>query len=590
MKPSWRSQISFLFVSFLVLAVALSVALPGPVRAQAENPAPPSEPVKLIFIHHSSGENWLSDGNGDLGRTLGENNYFVSDTNYGWGPDSIGDATDYPNWLDWFVGPESSRYLDALYNESGQLSSYTRPIGDPGGENRIIMFKSCFPNSALNGSPNDPPADGEWFTVGHAKYVYNQLLDYFVTRPDKLFIVITPPPLLDPSTAENARAFSRWLVEDWLDENGYPLNNVAVWDFHNVLTHPDNHHRWGGGAVEYTFNNGDGTLHYDSAGDEHPNQVGNQKSTAEFVPMLNIFYNRWIEEAPESPPPQQEEPTQSEAAEATPEPETGEPVADPPSVFVGSSLIDDFEADSPPGTTGWQSFWEQSNPDTTLSCGVDSSVAQSGSSSLRIDFHVEPGSWASCALFYDQNPGLGGTRGLSFDYRASDATLLFNIDAHGGSPDSRSTYHYTVETVPESVDDWVHMELIWDQIVRVEWEENPGSPVDPADINGFAFGFNTLPDTPNSGTVWIDNFSLLGAEEGQAPQSEAEATTEEEAAPQDEAEEPTAAPQAEEAQPQPESEESDRPSLCPGSMALIGIGVAFAGVVSVRKRRRDRTF
>ncbi len=574
-----KSHLAFPVLFFLVLMIALSVPLFVSVRAQTDSPTPPAEPVKLIFIHHSCGENWLSDGNGDLGRTLGENNYFVSDTNYGWGPDSIGDATDYHNWIDWFLGPESPRYLDALYNESGQLSSYTRPIGDPGGENRIIMFKSCFPNSALTGSPDDPPADGEWFTVGHAKYVYNQLLEYFVTRPEKLFVVITPPPLLDPSTAENARAFSRWLVEDWLDENDYPLNNVAVWDFHNVLTHPDNHHRWQNGAVEYTISNGDGMLYYDSSGDEHPNQEGNQKSTAEFVPMLNVFYNRWLAEAPQPPPPQQDEQTQPEEGEAAPEAETSEPLADPHSVFVGSNLIDDFEADPPPGTNGWESFWDQADSGTTLSCGVDSSVAQSGTSSLRIDFHVEPESWASCTLFYDQAPGLGGTQGVSFDYRASDAALLFNVDAHGGNLEARSTYHYIVETVPESVDGWVHMELTWDQIVRVDWEENPGSPVDPVEINGFAFGFNTYPDTSNSGTIWIDNFALLGAEDEPTSPEEAEA------APQAEEQESAAAAESE-SQPKSEEPASDGPSLCPGSMALIGI--AFAGVASVSKRRQDR--
>ena len=108
----------------------------------------------------------------------------------------------------------------------------------------LLYFKSCFPNSDLGGNPDDPPQDGEWYTVGHAKFVYNQLLDYFITSPDKLFIAITPPPLLNRDSAENAREFSRWLVEDWLEDNNYPLDNVAVWDFHNILTHPDNHHRF----------------------------------------------------------------------------------------------------------------------------------------------------------------------------------------------------------------------------------------------------------------------------------------------------------------------------------------------------------
>jgi len=71
--------------------------------APSASPAPPSEPVKLIFIHHSTGGNWLADPNNDqpygrLGRALMENNYYVSATNYGWGPEGIGDRTDIPNW------------------------------------------------------------------------------------------------------------------------------------------------------------------------------------------------------------------------------------------------------------------------------------------------------------------------------------------------------------------------------------------------------------------------------------------------------------------------------------------------------------
>ena len=41
----------------------------------------------------------------------GRNNYFVSDTNYGWGPNSIGDRTDITDWPEWFVGPRSREYL-----------------------------------------------------------------------------------------------------------------------------------------------------------------------------------------------------------------------------------------------------------------------------------------------------------------------------------------------------------------------------------------------------------------------------------------------------------------------------------------------
>lgn len=67
----------------------------GLAGALTQGPNPPSEPVRLIFIHRSTGGNWLADPNedqpyGSLGRALMNNNYFVSATNYGWGiPDLL---------------------------------------------------------------------------------------------------------------------------------------------------------------------------------------------------------------------------------------------------------------------------------------------------------------------------------------------------------------------------------------------------------------------------------------------------------------------------------------------------------------------
>lgn len=307
------SRIKSSLLVLLVLACLLSLSTPiSSVRASqnqspflADNPAPPASAVKLIFIHHSTGENWLADGNGSLGIALGGNNYFVSDTNYGWGPNTIGDRTDIPNWLEWFRGADTPAYMSALYAESGQNSGYTRTLADPGGENEIILFKSCFPNSALEGNPGDPPSPDGWLTVGHAKYVYNELLIYFQQHPDKLFVVITAPPLSDSTYVANARAFNQWLVNDWLSQNGYTLKNVAVFDFYNVLTsnggnsntndlglETGNHHRWWNGAIQHKTDGGANVAAYPS-GDDHPSMAGNQKATAEFVPLLNIFYNRW---------------------------------------------------------------------------------------------------------------------------------------------------------------------------------------------------------------------------------------------------------------------------------------------------------
>jgi hypothetical protein len=349
-KQRGRLILAITLLSALLLGTVFAGAgTPRPVTAQGDNPNPPDQVVKLVFIHHSTGENWLTDDYGGLGLALG-NNYFVSDTNYGWGPNSIGDRTDILNWPEWFNSPESGMYLDALYNLSEQNSWYTRQLADPGGENQIIMFKSCFPNSDLEGSPGDPPSDDDYLTVGSAKRVYIGLLSYFATRQDKLFVAITAPPLLDPTHSANARAFNNWLLHDWLRD--YPHRNVAVFDFYNILTGPDNHHHFYDGTIEHVTMGGD-TLYYPTNGDEHPSPAGSQKATSEFVPLLNVYYHRWQGEGPPSQP----APTQAPAVE---EPAVEEPVAEepaqsalPPAGFIYHAVFPGEEiADSKPPPDG----------------------------------------------------------------------------------------------------------------------------------------------------------------------------------------------------------------------------------------------
>jgi hypothetical protein len=291
---------------FAALAAVLLYLL-APAQALALNTGAPGETVKLVFIHHSTGQNWLEDWHGQLGQGLMNSNYFVSDTNYGWGPDSVGDLTDIGHWWIWFRSENRDAYLGALFANSEQNSEYSRLGDDPGGENQIIMFKSCFPNSHLGGSPDQGPIGGdnplrwedawsEHMTVGNAKGIYNDILAYFAGRQDKLFVVITAPPLsgaeTDGSHAANARAFNNWLFNDWLRD--YPHRNVAVFDFYNVLTHPDNHHWVQGDSVQHIVANGQSTSAYASdEWDSHPNPDGDLKATAEFVPLLNVYYHCW---------------------------------------------------------------------------------------------------------------------------------------------------------------------------------------------------------------------------------------------------------------------------------------------------------
>ncbi|MBI5034323.1 MAG: hypothetical protein HZB51_27695 [Chloroflexi bacterium] len=307
--------LSSMVVLALIGVVASVPATPVMAMPTALNPNAPSSTVKLIFIHHSTGGNWLGDGNGNLGITLSDNNYFVSDTNYGWGPNPdgypIGDRTDIPDWYSWFTGPYHNTYMAALFAETGQNAGYSRVLTDPGGENTVVIFKSCFPNSNLDGNPNDPPAasanNNSGLTVANAKRIYLDALNYFASRQDKLFVIITAPPLRQNDTnftrATNARAFDEWLVNDYL--KGYAYKNVAVFDFYNVLTTnggdantndlnsaDGNHHRYRNGVVEHISNRGTDYLAYPT-GDSHPSAAGGQKASAEFAPLLNIALHCW---------------------------------------------------------------------------------------------------------------------------------------------------------------------------------------------------------------------------------------------------------------------------------------------------------
>jgi PKD repeat protein/C1A family cysteine protease len=288
------------------------------------DPSPPAQPVRLVMVHHSVGENWLSDENGGLGLSLMGNNYYVSDTNYGWGPESIGDLTDIGSWWDWFRSGKSPEYTSALFRETGQWSAYSRLPEAPSGENEVVLFKSCFPNSALSGSPSDPvppignnplrgqSSSSEFHTIANAKGIYVDILEYFRTRQDRLFVVVTAPPLSDPAYAANARAFNTWLVNDWLAN--YQYKNVAVFDFYNVLTsnggssfindlnqETGNHHRYWNGVVQHKTDGGGNTLAYPS-GDDHPTQAGNRKATGEFTQLLNIAYHAWKTQQPAPAP------------------------------------------------------------------------------------------------------------------------------------------------------------------------------------------------------------------------------------------------------------------------------------------------
>ena len=318
------------------LPLLLQRLRPSPLRSQrprppstpgADNPNPPASPVKLIFVHHSTGGNWLADpaGNelgGGLGRALMDNNYFVSATNYGWtvDGDAIGDRTDIGNWWEWFRGPNSADY-------PGRAIRRERP------EFRRLWRLAAAGNRPRRREPDRRvqvvlPQLGAARQSGRRSAAYRQ---QSATRTGCLLGVphrrqrqghlYRPAGVFSHAPGQAFRRHRRPTVEDgtWASQRPrlqqlagqrlaerLPLRNVAVFDFYNVLTSnggdpntndlgwaSGNHHRWWNGAVQHQQTVASDTFAYPS-GDDHPNRAGNEKATAEFVQLLNVFYNRWV--------------------------------------------------------------------------------------------------------------------------------------------------------------------------------------------------------------------------------------------------------------------------------------------------------
>ncbi len=270
----------------------------GQAEGETEGQAGPND--DLVFIHHSVGENWL---NHSLNNALLDKDYIDerNDITYGtmMSPDSgrpaslgnvPGDNTDMNHWVYWF-----NDYLEHVLDFDCE-----------DGVNRIVMFKSCFPNSNVDPNENEPGDPFGDHSIANYKAIYRHpggtghtyeangdtyhpLEDIFAANPDTLFIPVTSPPLRDEETDDEmshaARVFNNWLKSEWLP--GYVsrtgLHNVAVFDLFNELAYPDNH-----ASQPNRLQSG-----YDTD-DSHPNDAANARLTAVFATnTVNVIDAAW---------------------------------------------------------------------------------------------------------------------------------------------------------------------------------------------------------------------------------------------------------------------------------------------------------
>lgn len=245
-------------------------------------PKGPEKGDSCIYEAHPSGGNLRPD--------LEREGYAVHEASYG---SKVGDRTDLFDWL-----PKFSHDLATILR-----TKYQDELLPADEKNRVVIFKSCFPNNQFVGQ-GAAPGDlaSSQLTVWNARATLSALLPVFEKHPETLFVYVTAPPMAqrtermplyrwlvralkgrsEPAwTAQQARwarELNDWVVSEdgWLD--GYTKKNVVVFDYYGVLT--------GEGKSNLLAFPPDDTL------DSHPSSDGNRAAAALFVPFLNRAVRR----------------------------------------------------------------------------------------------------------------------------------------------------------------------------------------------------------------------------------------------------------------------------------------------------------
>lgn len=217
----------------------------------------------IIFLHHSVGNGFINDGH--LRKLLKEKGYEMWDQGYR--EQGLRDPNGRPLGFTYDI-PDDNTDPDGLYNIFSQ-KEYSKPQNALSQllQHDIIMIKSCYPTSDIRDEAR----------LAQLQQYYLGMRDTFDKNPDKLFIVLTQPPLnpaeTEATVAKRARALAEWLKSDEF-VGGHP--NVAVFDLFDVLAEKDQT-KTDANMLREDYRTGE---------DSHPNANGNvavAKLLADFV-------------------------------------------------------------------------------------------------------------------------------------------------------------------------------------------------------------------------------------------------------------------------------------------------------------------
>lgn len=247
----------------ILLLVAFTAAGRGSPDAA---PAQKHHLTNLFFLHHSTGDGLVVEG--EMRRAVTAFNTARGTDFVFWDHGYNGDGLRNP-------GGEQTGTNYAIPNDNtdpeGLCYLFTSSNTDAAAarekilaNHQVIAFKSCFPASEI----------GDDETLERYRTWYLDMRAFFRLHPEKLFVVMSPPPLhrraTSPESAARARTFAQWLGSaEYLD--GCP--NVACFDLFDRLAGSDNFLKYG-----YELDHG--------SDDSHPNRAANRAVGPAFARFL----------------------------------------------------------------------------------------------------------------------------------------------------------------------------------------------------------------------------------------------------------------------------------------------------------------
>lgn len=217
----------------------------------------------VVFLHHSVGENMIAQG--QVRETFTEAGYSFWDQDYNWKGlhDPQGNATGYS-----YNVPGDNTDPDGLAGIFSQ-PLFSLPLNTLSDlmQHDVIAFKSCYPASAIK-------SDAQ--LVEHQAW-YLKIRDFMDQHPEKMFIVVTQPPLnpaeTSPDAASRARSFADWLKSDEFLQG---RANVTTFDLFDQLAESDQQ------APDANMLRED----YRVGADSHPTQAANQIVGPQFARFI----------------------------------------------------------------------------------------------------------------------------------------------------------------------------------------------------------------------------------------------------------------------------------------------------------------